>query len=91
MKSLRTKFPYNQTGHPHWEAMKELFSLRIHDTYTGAAFYEENKLEMEATIMAGNDADYHWCLEYTEKAFVTAWNKMKSNYEFFQVISGGRN
>ena len=78
-----TKFPYNQPGHQHWEAMKELFfRYKAHERYTGVTYYEEQYLEMRAMP----DADIPWCCEYTKRAFVKAWNKTKKLVELQQAM-----
>lgn len=80
---LLTKFPYNEEGHPHWDAIKKLFNEnQAHVTYTGAAYYEEQEAMMDG--MKGENRP--WCLEYTKAAFVKGWNKTKKQHEFWQSM-----
>ena len=80
---LLTKFPYNEEGNPHWEAMKDLFNkTNAVQKYTGASYYEEHEVMFAA--MEDEGVDRFWCLEYTKDAFVKGWNKTKKQYEFWK-------
>lgn len=80
---LLTKFPYNENGHQHWEAMKELFNdYNANVRWTGESYYEE----CEQMMIGHRDDDCPWCLEYTKQAFVKAWNKTKKQYQLMQLL-----
>ena len=83
---LLTKFPYNKEGDQHWESLKELFSdYKLHEKgVTGESFYEEQKLMM---ISREKEEDLPWCCEYTKKAFVDAWDKLKVQYDFWKLTN----
>ena len=82
---LLTKFPYNETGNQHWESLRELFShYKLHKSeVTGESYYEEQ----ERMILGQEEGeDRPWCCEYTKSAFVNAWNQLKKQYEFWDLM-----
>ena len=85
---LLTKFPYNKSGDQHWESLQELFSdYKLHERgYTGQIYYEEQELMMNSQE---EGEDRPWCCEYTKKAFVNAWNKLKKQHEFWHLCGQG--
>jgi len=81
MSTLKTEFPMYEKDHPHWDSLVELMdTYRLHETYIGDQYYKEMK-----TLMTGIDEgeDQPFCLEYTEEAFVKAWNETKSMVEYW--------
>jgi len=81
---LLTKFPYNKPGHPHWEALKDIFNnerLHEYEGYDGAYYYH-----VMQRFCGHDEEDPPFCLLYTEKAFVAAWNKTKKQIEFYESM-----